>query len=230
MDRKILVVDDEPEMATMLQRALSKEGYDVRYALDGREGLRKAHQLRPDLIVLDVMMPDMSGWEMLRRLREFSQVPVILLTAVNDESAKVQGLDLGADDYITKPFAIRELKARIRATLRRATMPYFNDSRVLIFNHGELVVDPSSYKVTVRGEPIDLTPTEHKLLFYLAFNAGQVLSQDQIVEAVWGPGFDGDLTSVKVYIQRLRRKIEADPSHPCYILTQRGVGYCLAKI
>jgi two-component system KDP operon response regulator KdpE len=230
MDRKILVVDDEPEMAEMLGRALAKENYDVLVALNGREGLRQAHRHRPDLVVLDVMMPDMSGWETLRRLREFSQVPVIMLTAVNDENSKIQGLDLGADDYVTKPFGIRELKARIRAALRRAETPSLNGGHLLVFNHGELIVDPFSYRVTVRGEPVDLTPTEHKLLFYLAHNAGQVLTQEQILEQVWGPGYEGGSNSVKVYIQRLRRRIEANPSKPCYVLTQRGVGYCLAKI
>lgn len=230
MDRKILVVDDEPEMAEMLERALAKENYVVLVALSGREGLRQVHRHQPDLVVLDVMMPDMSGWETLRRLREFSQVPVIMLTAVNEENAKVQGLDLGADDYVTKPFGIRELKARIRASLRRAETPSLNNNHLLTFNRGDLIVDPDSYRVTVRGEPVELTPTEHKLLFYLAYNAGQILTHEQILEEIWGPGYEGGLTSVKVYIQRLRRKIEADSSNPCYILTQRGVGYCLAKI
>jgi DNA-binding response OmpR family regulator len=230
MDRKILVVDDEPELAEMLKRPFAREDYALLVALNGRDGLRQVHRHQPDLVVLDVMMPEMSGWETLRRIREFSQVPVIMLTAVDEENAKVQGLDLGADDYVTKPFGIRELMARIRASLRRAEIPSSNNDHLLVFNRGELIVDPCSYRVTVRGEPVELTPTEHKLLFYLAYNAGQILSHEQILEEVWGPGYEGGLTNVKVYIQRLRRKIEADPSNPCYILTQRGVGYCLARI
>jgi DNA-binding response OmpR family regulator len=230
MDRKILIVDDEADMALLLQRTLVKEDYEVQVALEGREGLRQAHRFRPDLIVLDIMMPDMSGWEMLSRLREFSQVPVIMLTALCGEEAKVQSLDLGADDYVTKPFGIHELKARIQAALRRAAVPAARDDHILIFEQGKLVVDPYSYKVTVRGQPVDLTPTEHKLLFYLAYNAGQVLTHDQILEAVWGPGYEDSLINVKVYIQRLRRKIEVDPRRPQFILTKRGVGYYLNKL
>jgi DNA-binding response OmpR family regulator len=229
MDRKILIVDDEPELAEMLERAFAKEDYAVLVALNGRDGLRQVHKHQPDLVVLDVMMPDMSGWETLRRIREFSQVPVIMLTAIQEENAKIQGLDQGADDYVTKPFGIRELMARIRASLRRAEMPTSNRDQMLVFYRGDLIVDPCSYRVTVRGEPVDLTPTEQKLFFYMAFNAGQILTHEQILDEVWGPGYEGGLTSVKVYIQRLRRKIENDPAHPRYILTQRGVGYCLAR-
>jgi DNA-binding response OmpR family regulator len=226
---KILIVDDEPEMLSLLERALSLDKYEIKTALDGRTGLRLAHEFQPDLVVLDVMMPDLNGWEVLRRLRDFSQVPVVMLTAMGTEEAKVHGLDLGADDYITKPFGIRELKARVRAALRRSGVPFPRDDRPLVFDHGELIVDPCSYKVTVRGNPVELTPTEHKLLFYLAYNAGRVLTREQILEEVWGPGYEDSVTNVKVYIQRLRRKIERDPGRPRYIQTQRGIGYCLAK-
>lgn len=227
--QKILIVDDDPELVTLLERTLVQDNYQIRGAFDGHEGLRQAHLFRPDLIVLDVMMPDMSGWEVLSRLRAFTQVPVIMLTAIGGEEAKVQGLDLGADDYITKPFGVHELKARIRAALRRAATPPAREGHLLVFSGGDLVIDPHSYKVTVRGEPVALTPIEHKLLFYLAYNAGRVLSADQILENVWGPGYEDRLTSVKVYIQRLRRKIEVDPRHPQYILTQRGLGYSLRR-
>jgi two-component system KDP operon response regulator KdpE len=229
MSRKILIVDDEPEMVSLLERALSMDKYEVKSALDGRTGLRLAHEFQPDLVVLDVMMPDLDGWDVLRRLRDFSQVPVVMLTAMGTEESKVHGLDLGADDYITKPFGIRELKARIRAALRRSGMPFLRDDRPLVFDHGELIIDPCSYKVTVRGNPVELTPTEHKLLFYLAHNAGRVLTHQQILEEVWGPGYEDSVTNVKVYIQRLRRKIERDPGQPRYIQTQRGIGYCLVK-
>ncbi len=229
MAQKILVIDDEPDTALLLKHALSKEAYEVECAMNGREGLKLAHKLHPDLILLDIMMQDMTGWEVLSRLREFSLVPVIMLTAVGGEEATIRGLDLGADDYITKPFGIRELRARIRAALRRGSSPTSPGDQLLILDGGDLIVDPCSYKVLVRGDPVDLTPTEHKLLFYLARNVGQVLSHEQILEEVWGLGYEGDLTSVKVYIRRLRTKIEAEPRHPRYILTRRGVGYSLAK-
>jgi DNA-binding response OmpR family regulator len=230
MAEKILVVDDEPEMVSFLQHALTHEGYEVEGACDAREGLRQAHQRRPDLILLDVMMPEMDGWDMLRRLREFSDVPVIMLTAVTGTDNKVQGLDLGADDYVLKPFQLQELKARIRSTLRRAALIPSDGSPRLTFDSGRLVIDHSSYRVTSEGKVVSLTPIEHKLLLFLASNAGRVMTYEQILDNVWGPGYEDSLSSVKVYIRRLRQKIEPDPSQPYYILTQWGIGYCLAKI
>jgi len=230
MATKILVIDDEPEMAYLLENALNREGYEVLSAPDARAGLQQAFAFRPDLILLDIMMPGMDGWEMLRRLREFSSVPVVMLTALQGEDAIVQGLDTGADDYITKPFRIQELKARIRAALRRASLSPSESAAPLIFDGGHLVIDPSAHQLTVRGERVDLTPTEYKLLLYLARNAGRVLTYSQILDGVWGPGYEDSLTNVKVFIRQLRRKIEADPGHPRYILTQRGSGYYLAKI
>jgi DNA-binding response OmpR family regulator len=227
---RILVVDDAQEMTHFLRDVLSKEGYAVAVANDAREGLRLAHSFRPDLILLDVMMPEMDGWTMLHRLREFSDIPVIMLTAVGGTDSKVHGLDLGADDYLTKPFEIRELKARIRATLRRATLPASDKDRVLLFDSGHLVIDPTSYQVSSQGQEVDLTPIEHKLLLYLAINAGRVLTYEQILNNVWGPGYEDSLTNLKVYIRRLRTKIEANPSDPQYILTQWGVGYRMTKL
>jgi len=229
MATKILVVDDEPEMADLLQSALAREGYEVLSALDAREGLQQAFTFRPDLILLDIMMPGMDGWEMLSRLREFSSVPVVMLTALQGQEAIVQGLDTGADDYITKPFRIQELKARVRATLRRASLPPSSDATPLLFDGGQLVIDPSAHQVTVRGEVVDLTPTEYKLLLFLAHNAGRVMTYGQILDGVWGPGYEDSLTNVKVFVRQLRRKIEADPSRPRYILTQRGAGYYLVR-
>jgi two-component system KDP operon response regulator KdpE len=171
----------------------------------------------------------MSGWDTLYALREFSQVPVIMLTAVRGEESTVRGLNLGADDYITKPFAIQEMKARLRAVLRRATLPPSQPEGRLTFDEGRLVIDPESYKVVVRAEEVELTPTEHRLLFYLAHNAGQILTPSQILTEVWGPGYEDSLASVKVYVQRLRSKIELDPQKPQYVLTHRGLGYSLAK-
>jgi two-component system KDP operon response regulator KdpE len=230
MAEKILVIDDKKEMTWLLERALTEEGYDVEIAYNGQEGLRQAYASRPDLILLDVMMPGMDGWDMLRRLREFSDIPVIMLTAMGGEDDKVHGLDIGADDYVTKPFGMPELKARIRSALRRAALVQASKSPVLRFNGGELVIDPSSHSVTVRGKVIELTPTEYKLLLYLSYNAGRVLTYDQILESVWGPGYDESLSNVKLYIWYLRRKIEVDPGDPVYIQTQRGVGYIFSKL
>lgn len=230
MVEKILVIDDKPEMTWLLKRALTEEGYEVETAHDGQEGLRQTHVFRPDLIVLDVMMPGMGGLDMLRRLRQFSDVPVIILTAVNTEDDKVYGLNIGADDYVTKPFALRELKARIQATLRRVAHPSSSEGHILRFDGDRLTIEPQSHRVTVRGEEVSLTPTEYRLLLYLAYNAGRVLSYEQILDNVWGPGYEDGLTNVKLYVWYLRRKIEEDPTNPRYILTQRGVGYSLTKL
>lgn len=229
MAPRILVVDDAPEMTMFLERILSKEGYEVAVADNARDGLRQVHHFRPDLVLLDVMMPEVDGWHMLQHLREFSDVSVIMLTALSQLDNKIRGLDIGADDYVTKPFEVRELKARIRAALRRAEMLPSSDTHLLRFDDGSLIIDPSSHQVTVRGELVDLTPTEYKLLLYLAYNAGQVLTYDQILESVWGPGYEDSPTNVKVYIRRLRQKIEIDPRNPRYILTQWGAGYFMAK-
>jgi two-component system KDP operon response regulator KdpE len=198
---RILVVDDAPEMTAFLERVLTKEGYEVAIASDAQEGLRQVYRFRPNLVLLDIMMPDMDGWAMLQRLREFADVPVIMVTALSQLESKVRGLDIGADDYVTKRF-----------------------------DSGLLVIDPSSHQVTVRGKVVDLTPTEYKLLLYLAYNVGQVLTYEQILESVWGPGYEDSPTNVKVYVRRLRQKIESDASQPRYILTQWGIGYFLAKI
>jgi DNA-binding response OmpR family regulator len=230
MGAKILIVDDEPDMVHLLATALGLEGYQVEDAPSAQEGLKKAYAFQPDLVLLDIMMPGMDGWEMLSRLREFSDVPVLMLTAVGGEGAVIRGLDSGADDYITKPFRIQELLARIRATLRRAAQPPSSEDQPFFFDEGRLVIDAFSKKVTVRGEVVGLTPTEYRLLLYLAQNAGRVLSYGQILDNVWGPGYEDSLDNVKVFIRQLRRKLEADPSQPRYILTQRGAGYYLAKI
>jgi len=227
---KILIVDDEPEMTRFLANVLAAEGYQLETSNDARDALRKAYTFQPDLVLLDVMMPGMNGWEMLSRFREISDVPVLMLTAVQTMDSIVQGLDLGADDYITKPFRLQELKARIRAALRRASLPPNIESGRLQFDGGQLVIDPDVHQVWVRGETVDLTPTEYKLLFYLALNVGRVLTYEQLLDHVWGPGYESSLTNVKVFVRQLRTKIEPEPSQPRYILTQRGVGYYLAKI
>jgi two-component system KDP operon response regulator KdpE len=227
---RILVVDDSQETTWLLQRALREEGYEVQVAHNGVEGLRLAYNFRPDLVLLDVMMPDMDGWTMLRRFRDFSETPVIMLTAVGDEKSLVHGLDSGADDYVTKPYGIQELKARIRAVLRRKGLSPSGDSPLLRFDDGNLVIDPAAQQVHVGGEEVALTPTEYKLLLCLACNAGRVLTSEQILENVWGPGYEDSPDNVKLYIWYLRRKIEADPGDPLYVLTKRGTGYYLADI
>jgi two-component system response regulator VicR len=230
MSEKILVVDDELELTLLLQRMLAKEGYQVQTAGDGTTGLRLAYSFQPDLILLDVMMPEMDGWTMLRRLREFCNVPVIFLTAVGGTERTIDGLDLGADDYITKPFARSELLARVQAVLRRRMLPAASGSEALRFDGGNLIIDPSNYRVSVHGQDISLTPTEYELLLYLALNAGRVLTYEDILVQVWGDEYEGSDSNVKVYVRRLRHKIEENPSEPRYILNHWGVGYSLARV
>jgi two-component system KDP operon response regulator KdpE len=227
---KILIVDDSQDTTWLLKRVLTEEGYAVQLAHDGREGLRQAFDYRPDLVLLDVMMPDMDGWTMLSRLREFSDVPVIMLTAVGGEQSMVQGLDGGADDYVTKPYGMEELKARVRAVLRRRGVSEVGRSKLLQFDAGNLCIDPASQKVTVRGDVVNLTPTEYKLLLCLAYNAGRIVTPQQILDNVWGPGYEDSVANVKLYIWYLRRKIEADPRNPQYVQTMRGTGYYLSDI
>jgi two-component system KDP operon response regulator KdpE len=227
---KILIVDDSQDTTWLLKRVLTEEGYAVQLAHDGREGLRQAFDYRPELVLLDVMMPDMDGWTMLSRLREFSDVPVIMLTAVGGEQSMVQGLDGGADDYVTKPYGMEELKARVRAVLRRRGVSEAGRSKLLQFDGGNLCIDPASQKVTVRGELVNLTPTEYKLLLCLAYNAGRIVTSQQILDNVWGPGYEDSIANVKLYVWYLRRKIEADPRDPQYIQTMRGTGYYLSDI
>jgi two-component system KDP operon response regulator KdpE len=229
MTAKILLVDDEPDIVWLLNHTLTEDGYEVQSAPNGVEGLRLAYAFQPDLVLLDIMMPAMDGWEVLRRLREFSDVPVIMLTVVSGEDNLVEALEIGADDYVTKPFTLEELKARVRAVLRRTALSPSEGGQRLTFDDGRLVIDPASQRVTVRGRVADLAPTEYKLLLFLAYNAGQVLTHQQILDNVWGLGYEDSLPSVKVYIQRLRRKIEVDPRQPAYIKTKRGTGYFMTK-
>ena len=228
---RLLVVDDAPEMAQFLKLALESQGHQVAVAYDARAGLRLAHQFRPDAILLDIMMPGMDGWQMLSHLREFSDVPVIMLTALDSTENKVQGLDLGADDYVTKPFDLDELHARVRAALRRASMAAANQTvEMLSFDQGRLRIDLAAHKVSANGMDVSLTPIEQKLLLYLAINAGRVLTYNQILENVWGPGYEDSETNLKVYVRRLRKKIEPDPARPRYVLTQWGIGYYMDKV
>ena len=224
---KILVVDDEASIVTMLAYNLKKEGYDVVTAEDGEVALEKFESEKPDLLLLDIMMPKMDGYEVCRKIREKSNVPIIMLTARADEVDKVVGLEMGADDYVTKPFGNRELIARVKANLRRSdTAPVTNnekDGNNQVY--GDLNIDFDRYEVTKRGEVINLTLREFELLTFLATQTPTIFTRENLLEKVWGYEYFGDVRAVDVTIRRLREKIEDDPSKPKYIVTKRGVGY-----
>jgi two-component system, OmpR family, KDP operon response regulator KdpE len=220
----ILVVDDEPRMVRFVQMNLELEGYRVLTAADGTEALQRVREDMPDLILLDVMMPGMDGYEALQHIREVSSVPVIMLTVKAEEQDKVHGLELGADDYVTKPFAPRELMSRVKAALRRAEMPS-PGQKTLIRIDDDLKVDFQRREVFVRGEKVKLRPTEYRLLYHLVSNAGWVMTHEMLLSKVWGYEYRDDTQLLRLYITYLRQKIEPDPSNPRYIFNERGVGY-----
>ncbi|MDX1686416.1 MAG: response regulator transcription factor [Candidatus Promineifilaceae bacterium] len=222
--RMILVVDDEPRMIRFIRMNLELEGYQVIEAKNGIQALEQVRQHLPDLVIMDVMMPEMDGFETLRMLREISTVPVILLTVKSDEEDRIRGLELGADDYITKPFSPRELNSRVNAVLRRAEWPAPPPRTILKIDE-RLSVDFNRHQVIVDGERIDLRPTEYRLLNHLIQNAGWVVPHDTLLAKVWGYEYRDETHYLRLYINYLRKKIEEDPSDPKYILTERGVGY-----
>ena len=221
---RILMIDDDERLATAVAVYLGRQGYDVDLAHNADSGLACFHAQEPDLVLLDVMMPDRDGWEICRLLRSDSPVPIIMLTARADETDRVHGLQLGADDYVPKPFSLRELEARIEAVLRRSRMAPPSATDVL-YEDEHLRVDRGSLRVLVDGNVIPLTATERRLLFVLAENPDRVLSPDYILRHVWGPEYVGQADYVKLYVWRVRQKIEPDPAHPQYIHTERGLGY-----
>jgi len=223
----ILIVDDEPRMIKFIRLNLELEGYRVSEASNGLEALDKVRRELPDLVLLDVMMPEMDGFEALERIREISNVPVIMLTVKAEEEDKVRGLELGADDYVTKPFSPRELSSRIKAVLRRTEMPSPVEKTILKIDDDGfgLSIDFNRREVIVRGERIKLRPTEYRLLYHLVNNAGWVMTHEMLLSKVWGYAYRDDTHLLRVYITYLRQKIEPDPSHPRYIFTERGVGY-----
>ena len=221
---RILVVDDERRMVGFIRLNLEQDGFEVIEAFNGTEALDRLRDSLPDLILLDVMMPDIDGFEVLRTIREISQVPVIMLTAKGEEDDKVKGLELGADDYITKPFSPRELVSRVKAVLRRGA-PSDEDDEGVIDVDDRLKIDFGRREVWVDGKLVKLRPTEYRLLYHLVRNAGWVLTHDQILTKVWGYEYRDEPHYVRLYINYLRKKIEKDPSTPKYILTERGVGY-----
>ncbi len=221
---KILVVDDEKRMVRFIQLNLEQDGFQVLTAYNGAEALEQVRTQLPDLILLDIMMPDISGFEVLKRIREVNSVPVIMLTAKGEEDDRIQGLELGADDYITKPFSPREMVSRIRAVLRR-TRSFKEDQVDLIKVDDRLTIDFSRREVWVEGKIVDLRPTEYRLLYHLVKNAGWVNTHEQLLSKVWGFEYQDEPHYVRLYVNYLRKKLEKDPSNPQYILTERGVGY-----
>ena len=226
----ILTADDDPQLLRLIARNLELEDYQVLVASDGQQALEQIEQHAPDLVLLDVMMPRMDGFTVCQRVREFSPVPIIIVTARGQDQDKVRGLDLGADDYLTKPFSIEELLARVRAALRRAQFTASEQAHAMhtTTTIGDLTIDFAQHLVTMGGREIELTPTEYRILAYLAQNAGHVMTQDLLLEHIWGTEYVGEGHMLQVNINRLRHKIEPDPMHPRYILTKVGIGYLLA--
>ena len=230
MNKTILVVDDEKPIADILQFNLIKEGYNVVCAYDGDEALSKIEEQVPDLMLLDIMLPKRDGMEVCREIRKKYNFPIIMLTAKGSEIDKVLGLEMGADDYVTKPFSTRELIARVKANMRRLSVSAqaeeieeeTNDIQI-----GALTIQPDAYIVLKRDEAIELTHREFELLHYLAKHVGQVMTREHLLQTVWGYDYFGDVRTVDVTIRRLREKIEDNPSHPTWIVTRRGVGYYL---
>lgn len=229
MDKKILVVDDEKPIADILEFNLRKEGYEVHCAHDGNEAVEMVEELQPDLILLDIMLPNKDGVEVCREVRKKYDMPIIMLTAKDSEIDKVIGLEIGADDYVTKPFSTRELLARVKANLRRqlTTAPSEEEPSSNEIHIGSLVIFPDAYVVSKRDETIELTHREFELLHYLAKHIGQVMTREHLLQTVWGYDYFGDVRTVDVTVRRLREKIEDNPSHPNWIVTRRGVGYYL---
>lgn len=225
MEKLILVVDDEAPIVEILKFNLTKSGYRVLAAFDGEEGYHLAVTEKPDLILLDVMLPKMDGFEVCKKIREKYSTPIIMLTARDEEVDKVLGLELGADDYITKPFSVRELLARVKANIRRtaADAPSSSDGEVITFKN--LTVNPTRYEVSKDNSVIDLTLREFELLKFLAMQPGKVFTRETLLEKVWGYEYFGDVRTVDVTVRRLREKVEDNPASPAFIMTKRGVGY-----
>jgi two-component system OmpR family response regulator len=230
-DNKILVVEDDPNLLETLRYNLQKESYKIVTATDGEQALAVARGEKPDLIILDIMLPKINGFEVCRILRKEMTTPILMLTARADETDKIVGLEIGADDYMTKPFSMRELTARVRAMLRRKNMaetpPAPGTAPTKI---GPLEIDVARHRVSLSGTMLELSPKEYDLLAFLASNRGLVFSREQLLEKVWGYDYAGDTRTVDVHIRWLRRKIESDPGRPAYLLTVRGTGYKMEEM
>ncbi|ACK40680.1 MULTISPECIES: response regulator YycF [Listeria] len=229
-EKKILVVDDEKPIADIVKFNLNKEGFDVYCAYDGDEALELVEEVQPDLILLDIMLPGRDGIEVCREVRKKYDMPIIMVTAKDSEIDKVIGLELGADDYVTKPFSNRELIARVKANLRRhsqVSSSAAEEEENSELEIGSLIIHPDAYVASKRGETIELTHREFELLHYLAKHMGQVMTREHLLQTVWGYDYFGDVRTVDVTVRRLREKIEDNPSHPAWLVTRRGVGYYL---
>ena len=220
---KVLVIDDEPQIRKLLRVSLGAHGYDVHESVSGMDSVMQAADIKPDLVILDLGLPDIDGKEVVRRLREWSDVPILILTARDQEKEKIDALDAGADDYITKPFSMGELLARMRVSVRRSA----HAGEDPVIQCGDLSIDLAQRRVTVDTQEIKLTPTEYDIIKILAQNAGKVLTHRQLLKAVWGDTYSDDTHYIRVYIGQLRRKIEPNPTQPRYIITESGVGYRL---
>jgi two-component system response regulator VicR len=232
MRRKILIVDDEKSISDIIKFNLLKDGYDVEVAADGDEALKKVYMIQPDLILLDVMLPKLDGFQVCRKIRESFNTPIIMLTAKEEEVDKVLGLELGADDYITKPFGMRELLARVKANLRRVDIDSSDTGagKSVQIQSGNLIIDLERYEVKKGEDIIELTLREYELLKFLATQENQIFTREQLLKDVWGYEYFGDIRTVDVTIRRLREKIEDDSSSPKFIMTKRGVGYYFRRI
>lgn len=230
--KRVLVVDDEKPIADILKYNLEKSGYEVMCAYDGEEGLRMALERDVDLILLDVMLPKMEGFDVLKRVREKKSVPILMLTAREEEVDKILGLEWGADDYITKPFSMRELLARVKANLRRSSSSdgsASGDDGAGLIRFGTLTINNNRYEVTKNSRPVELTLREFELLKFMAAQPGTVFTREVLLEKVWGYEYFGDVRTVDVTVRRLREKIEDDPAHPSMLMTKRGIGYYMNK-
>jgi len=227
MNEKILLIDDDSGLLTLLRLGLEREGFEVATADNGKEGLRRAYEIRPDVIILDVSMPEMDGWATCQRLRSMCDTPIIMLSAMQGQADVLKGLSLGADDYLTKPCSFDELKARIRTVLRR-THGDSGDTWRATYDDGHLCIDLKDGMVTRRGEEIHLTPTESRLLMFLVSQKGRIVSHRELLISVWGPEYAEEVGYLSVYIRYLRQKVEDDPANPRYICTRWRMGYYFA--
>lgn len=223
-EKRLLIIDDDQRLLDALVLYFDKQGYRVFTASEGDEGLRQLYRVHPDLVILDIMLPRIDGWEVCERIRQMTNVPIIMLTARDQEADRVRGLEMGADDYVAKPFSLRELAARVEAVLRRSQAVQEQGDEVL-YGDDYLVVDAGRMEVHCAGQPVNLTATERRVLFLLARNRGRLLTASQILTSVWGADYVDEVGYVRLYIWRLRQKIEPLPDQPRYILTEHGMGY-----
>jgi DNA-binding response OmpR family regulator len=229
MAETVLVIEDDLLQADVVKLLLEYNGYEVVVARDGSEGMRRLYEIQPDLVLLDLLLPKLDGWEVCRRIREMSVVPIIIMTSRRSDEEKIKGLRLGADDYVVKPFNPQELVARVGAVLRRTRLPSPSKTSVKRFGDGSLIIDMANLTVLVDGKTIELTPTEHRILIYLAEHPGQIVTIEDIFTTVWGFDTDVNVNNVKWYVWRLRQKIEGNTEDARFIFTERGTGYRFTK-